>query len=101
MSITNEEVKKIAKLSRLNFSEEEYTNFQTQLSNIMAMIDKISEADTENVEPLTSVNNSNLRMREDKCDALENVEGLFSNAPGKTSELAKEIKCFIVPKVIE
>ncbi len=101
MSITNEEVKKIAKLSRLSFSEEEYKNFQTQLSNIMAMINKISEADTENVEPLTSVNNSNLRMREDECTEIERVEELFSNAPGKESELAKEIKCFIVPKVIE
>ena len=101
MSISNQEVRKIAKLSRLSFSDEAYQNFQTQLSGIMDMIDQIQEVDCENVEPLTSVTDASLRMREDVVTNKVDIDELFSNTPGKDALLAREIKCFIVPKVVE
>ncbi|MGV2433038.1 MAG UNVERIFIED_CONTAM: aspartyl/glutamyl-tRNA amidotransferase subunit C [Rickettsiaceae bacterium] len=65
------------------------------------MIDKLKDVNTDNVEPLTSVVDAKLSMREDKVTDGGIVEELFSNAPGNNSSMAKEIKCFIVPKVVE
>ncbi len=101
MSISIDQVKKAAKLVRLNFTEDELNTYRTQLNNIMNMIDTISEIDCSGVEPLTSVCDMNLRVRDDKEEDLVSIDSLFSNAPGKDSDLAKEIKCFVVPKVVE
>ena len=101
MAISNEEVRKVAKLARLKFTEQEIQNFTTQICSIMDMIDSIDEVDCDNVEPLTSVSNSNQRFREDEISTDVTIEDLFKNVPGKDANLAKEIKCFIVPKVVE
>lgn len=99
--ITNDEVKKIARLAKLKFSDLEISNLATQLTNIMNMIDDLNEVDCENVEPLTSVCDMNLIMRKDEVSVGNISDELFSNVPGKSAEFAKEIKCFIVPKVVE
>lgn len=101
MAISLTEVKKVAHLARLEFNNEEFGNFQHQLSTIMDMIDQIQEVDCEGVEPLTSVTDMCQRVRKDKEIANVSTNELFSNAPGTDSKLAKEIKCFIVPKVVE
>ena len=101
MAVTNKEVKKIAKLARLSFDESEYEKFSKQLGDMVNMIDQILEVDTDNVEPLTSVNNANLRTRKDEYEKFGDLESLFINAPGKDADIAKEIRCFVVPKVIE
>ncbi|MGI4776191.1 MAG: Asp-tRNA(Asn)/Glu-tRNA(Gln) amidotransferase subunit GatC [Janthinobacterium lividum] len=101
MVITNQEVKKIASLVRLRFDEDEIPNIAIQLTNIMNMIDQLNEVDCLDVEPLASVSNMTLRMREDTAEVNDISDQLFANAPGDSSELAKKIKCFIVPKVVE
>lgn len=101
MSITNEDVKKVAKLARLKFSEAEVNSFASQLDSIMKMIDEINDVDCSNIEPLASVCDMNLRLRADEVDNNITREELFLNVPGKDSDVAKEIKCFIVPKMVE
>ena len=99
--INNEQVKKMANLARLSLKEEEVDNFATQIANIMDMIDSLNEVDCTGVQPLTSVSDMNQRTRTDLATSNDISEELFSNVPGENADFAKQIKCFIVPKVIE
>lgn len=99
--ITTDAVNKIAKLARLRFDDTQIVNFSTQLTNIMDMINQLSEVDCSDVEPLTSVCNMAQRLRKDEVTEKDISDQLFSNVSGSSAELANEIKCFIVPKVIE
>jgi len=55
MSITREEIKHIAELSRLELSEEEMTKFGGQLDSILKYISQLNEVDTKNIEPTAQV----------------------------------------------
>ena len=99
--ITQEEVRKVAKLARLRLTDAEVVGYTSQLGNIMDMIDDMLEVDCEGVEPLRSVCEMTPHLREDKITESDLSAELFNNAPGKDAQFAKEIKCFIVPKVIE
>ncbi|MDF2965177.1 MAG: gatC [Rickettsiaceae bacterium] len=99
--ITKEDVKRCAKLSRIKFEDDKLDYMAGQLSRIMEMIDQLKEVDTEGAIPLTSVLEANLRMREDAVTTHNIEDKLFTNVPGQDAEFAKEIKCYIVPKVVE
>lgn len=99
--ITQEEVKKVAKLARLKLTDAEVASYTSQLGNIMEMIDDMLEVNCKGIEPLRSVCEMQPHLREDKITESDLSGELFNNAPGKDAAFAKEIKCFIVPKVIE
>lgn len=99
--ITKEEVQKIAKLARLKFEEDKVEEFSSKLSTIMDMIDILNEIDCKDIEPLTSVSNRNARMRLDEVTSSDLSSELFDNVQGQRAELAKEVKYFITPKVVE
>jgi len=101
MVITTEEVKRIAKLIKLRFSEEELAEVAHSLTGIMDMIDDLNEVDCNNIEPLTSVCDMKQRLRTDEITSRDMTDQLFDNVSGQSAAFAKEIKCFIVPKVIE
>jgi aspartyl-tRNA(Asn)/glutamyl-tRNA(Gln) amidotransferase subunit C len=99
--ITTEELKKLQKLAKLDFSDRELESFSRKLKNVVGMIDKLQEVDCDGVEPLRSVCDMHQRMREDKIEVSDLSEDLFKNIPKTGSDIAKEVKCFVVPKVIE
>ncbi len=99
--ISQSELQKIAKLARLTFSDNEIEQYKNQIDNIMDMISSMESVDIAGVEPLTSVCEMKTYMREDVVTETDKSDELFNNAPGSSAEFAKEIKCFIVPKVIE
>lgn len=99
--ITITEIKKLARLVKLNFDHDQLADFQVQLSGIIDLIDQLSQADCSGVEPLTSVGDLAQRLAPDFSLGADISEELLSNVAGKSASLAKEIKCFIVPKVIE
>jgi len=99
--ITIEELKKTAKLAKLNFSDDQMQEVEHKINAVMQMIDSLKEVDCTNVEPLRSVCEMDQRMREDEV-TIENIsDELFSCVPEKGSELAKQVKCYTVPKVVE
>jgi len=55
MSITREEIKHIAELSRLELSEEEIIKFGGQLDSILKYVSQLKEVDTKKVEPTAQV----------------------------------------------
>lgn len=94
MSVSIDDVKKIAELARLEFSNNEFEEYTIEMNKILGYVEKLNELDTENVEPLSHpVENENV-FREDINIESVNTEQALKNAPDSTSEHFK------VPKVI-
>lgn len=99
--ITDTELKKLEKLSRLTFSDQEINVFFSKLQSVVNMIDQLQQIECDDVQPLRSVCEMHQRMTEDEVTIGDISDDLFKNVPGNNADFAKEIKCFIVPKVIE
>jgi aspartyl-tRNA(Asn)/glutamyl-tRNA(Gln) amidotransferase subunit C len=92
--IDKETVLNVAKLSRLELTEEEVEIFSKQLGDIIGFVEKLNELDTENVPPFYELINTETPMREDiPEESLSNEEAL-KNAPQKDKGF------FVVPRVI-
>ena len=95
MSLTIEEVKKIAKLSRIKLSEGEIANYQGEINKIFDWIEQLQEVNTDNVEPMFGTEAHSLPMREDVVTDGDIREQVLANAP------ESKYGFFAVPKVIE
>ncbi len=99
--INKEELMNIEKLSRISFSDAERDDFTKKLENVITMINQVQEIECQNIEPLRSVCEMKQRMQEDEVKIGDISDELFKHPPGKTAEFSKEIRCFVVPKVVE
>ena len=95
MSVTEKEVRHVAKLARLALSEDEIARMVPELNNILGWVEQLSEVDTHGVEPLTAVIANDLRLREDVVDDGDCRDDILANAPDAQHGF------FAVPKVIE
>lgn len=95
MPISHDEIKKIAHLARLDFSEEEILAYTEELSKILDYFKELQEVDTSSVFPTFHPYKKKTPFREDEVRAFENLEGLLKNVP----EL-KETS-IVVPKVVK
>ena len=95
MQIDNNTIRKLAHLSRLEFSEEQEQKMTESLNNIIAWVDKLNEVDTSGIEPLTHLTQEINAFREDVAlPPLAHEKGL-KNAPKRDKDY------FRVPKVVE
>jgi len=95
MSISREDVLHLAKLSRLEISEEEIEPLKKDLGNIVDYISQLDELDTEGVEPTYQCFDMQNVWREDEIQNLEaNREDLLALAPDSENNQIK------VPKVL-
>lgn len=69
MSITKKEVEHIARLARIELTEVEKEKFGNDLSGILDFVNKLNEADTENVAPLAGGAELKNVMRKDAREA--------------------------------
>ena len=95
MSIDNSTVKKVAKLARIEINEEEETTLITELNNILGWVDELKQVDTDSVEPMLSVFNESMQMREDQAESNFDNSQILDNSPESNSGF------FVVPKVVE
>ena len=95
MSVSNEQVRHIARLARIAMSDEELERLVPELNNILGWVEQLGEVDTDGVEPLTAVIDQRLRLRDDAITDGDIREDILSNAPDA------EHGFFAVPKVIE
>ena len=95
MKIDKNTTLKIANLSRIKINEKEIEELSIQLSNILDWVEQLNEVNTDNVEPLSNVNMSELPLREDKENTENKSKEVLSNAPEKLENY------FVVPKVVE
>ncbi len=100
MSVTREEVAKIAQLARIKMGEGDLDHLVPEFNKILEWVEQLGEVDTTGVEPMTAVIDQKLRLRDDVIDADPKTGGgrrddVLANAP------AAEHGFFGVPKVIE
>ena len=95
MSLTRKEVEHIARLARLELSEEEIERFQRQLSDILDYAARLGELDTANIAPTASVLPARSVLRPDVPGEPLTRPALLQNAPQAEDDQ------FRVPPVME
>jgi len=94
VKVTDDIVKHIAHLARLEFKGEELEAIKGDMEKIIDFMDKLSEIDTENVEPLIFMNENVNVLREDVSNQTLTKENALANAPKSDSDY------FRIPKVL-
>ncbi len=94
MAVTIKDVEHVARLARLEFTEEEKVKLVHQLNDILGYMEKLNKLDTSNVEPLSQVIELSNVMREDEVKPSLPRAEVLKNAPEKNEQFFK------VPKVI-
>ena len=95
MSISDDEVKAIARLARIEIGDEDISGFSTQLSRILDFVAQMNAIDTANVEPLAHPLELDARCRADEVIETDLRDVYQSGAPQIVDGL------YLVPKVIE
>ena len=95
MSLTSDDVKRVAKLARLGLTKSETTEMLTRLNSIIALVDQMQQIDTDGVAPL--------------AHPLELRQILRTDAVAETNQRAKfqaiaphaDAGLYLVPRVVE
>ena len=98
MKLTEKEVRYVADLANLSFSDEEVRKFARELDGILEHMDKLNELDTSNVEPMAQVlyaADETATLRPDRERPPLGTEVALANAPQKGAGYFKG------PRVIE
>jgi aspartyl-tRNA(Asn)/glutamyl-tRNA(Gln) amidotransferase subunit C len=95
MPITREQVEYVARLSRLELTEEEKGRFAGQLEAILEFVGKLNELDTAGVEPLIHVAPRQNVSRDDVPGQSLPRDEALANAPDQNEG------SFKVPRIIE
>lgn len=91
--ITVKDVEHVAKLARLEITEEEKELYTKQLGDVLKYVDQMNEVDTTGVKPMAQVIDFSNVVREDVPELEISKEALMSNAP------EEENGFFKVPKI--
>lgn len=81
MSLSLEEVEHIARLARLELTDEQKARYRGQLEAILEHVAKLQELDTENVTPTASGAVGQMPLRADESRAGLTKDELLKNAP--------------------
>ena len=95
MSVSPEQVRHIAKLARIAMSDDELDRLVPELNNILGWVEQLGEVNTDGVEPLATVIDQKLRLRDDVVTDGNIRDEVLANAPEAQHGF------FAVPKVIE
>jgi aspartyl-tRNA(Asn)/glutamyl-tRNA(Gln) amidotransferase subunit C len=95
MSIDLKTIKHISKLARISVDEQKAEKLAEDLNSIFKFIEKLNKLKTDNVEPLTSVAETTLKLRSDEVKSKDIREQIIKNSPQDNEDY------FVVPKVIE
>jgi len=96
MSLTRQDVEKIAHLARLAISDQEMPAYVASLSSIVDFVDQLSRADTGAVQPMAHpLAGQTQRLRPDEVTETDCREKYQANAPAVQAGL------YLVPRVIE
>ena len=99
--LDSSELKKLQRLVKIYYSSPEEKVFVEKLQGVMDVINQLQDVDCTDVEPLRSVSQLNQRLEKDQVLEKDISKDLFANVPNQGKDLAKEVKCFVVPKVVE
>lgn len=86
MSLTRQEVEKIAHLARLALTEEQITEYQEQLSAVLDYADMLNELDLSDVQPTAHAVTRQNVLREDKIEPSLSLDEVLANAEQHTQD---------------
>lgn len=95
MSLTTEQVLRIAHLARIEVSETEALTTQAHLNGIFALIEQMQAIDTQGIEPMAHAQSLGQRLRDDVVSESDRRAAFQAVAPETEAGL------YLVPKVIE
>ena len=95
MTIDLKTIKHISKLSRISVDDKKAKKLVGDMNSIFDFIEKLNELNTDNVEPLTSVAETTLKLREDEVKSGNIREQVLKNSPDENEDF------FVVPRVVE
>ena len=95
MTISRKDIEKVAVLARIRVDEAQISALEKDLGNILDLVDQLSAADTDSVEPMAHPLNAVQRLRADEVTETDQREAFQAIAP------ATENGLYLVPRVIE
>ena len=95
MKIDKKLISDLAKLAKLNFDEKSSKAMENDLKKIIGFVNKLSEIDTDNVDPLIYLSEEINVLRKDNLTSNLSQQEALKNAPKKYSDY------ILVPKVIK
>ena len=95
MTIDLKTIKHISKLSRISVDDAKANKLAGDLNSIFDFIEKLNELNTDNVEPLTSVAKTTLKLRADEVKSKNIRDQILKNSPEENEDF------FVVPRVVE
>ena len=95
MTIDLKTIKHISKLSRISVDDAKANKLAGDLNSIFDFIEKLNELNTDNVEPLTSIAETTLKLRADEVKSKNIRDQILKNSPEENEDF------FVVPRVVE
>lgn len=95
MTIDLKTIKHISKLSRISVDDAKANKLAGDLNSIFDFIEKLNELNTDNIEPLTSVAETTLKLRTDEVKSENIRDQILKNSPEENEDF------FVVPRVVE
>ena len=95
MTIDLKTIKHISKLSRISVDDVKADKLAGDLNTIFDFIEKLNELNTDNIEPLTSVAETTLKLRADEVKSENIRDQILKNSPEENEDF------FVVPRVVE
>jgi len=95
MALTRDEVRHVAQLARLDFSEEEEARMAEEMSQILDYVEKLDELDTSGVPPMSHVLDVTNVYRDDEIS--ERIDQGQALEPAPESDQGY----FVVPRVVD
>ena len=95
MALSDQELKEIAYLARINVNEESLSSLKKELEDILGLFEQLNEADTSQIRAMSHPLDLSQPTRKDEVTEENLREELLKNAPSVKSGL------FLVPKVID
>ena len=95
MSVSSQDVEKVALLARLTISESDLPEVTERFARVLDLVDELNTIDTQDVLPMSNPHDMEQRLRPDAVTRSNEREALMASAP------LQEQGYFLVPKVID
>ncbi|HEV7477908.1 MAG TPA: Asp-tRNA(Asn)/Glu-tRNA(Gln) amidotransferase subunit GatC [Burkholderiales bacterium] len=95
MSLSDDQVRRIARLARLDLAPQEVAPMAERLNRLLGLIEQMRAVDTAGIDPMAHPLDASQRLRPDEVTEQDRREAYQSVAPQKQDGL------YLVPKVIE
>lgn len=95
MSLSIDDVKRIAHLARIRVDADDAARYQAELNGILDLIEQMQAVDTAGIEPMAHARDVHQRLRADSVTEADRRETYLALAP------LTEAGLFLVPQVIE